>query len=47
MDNPSFEQDQGNGGNTTSVWFHGSVAPLVIPIESAEGLMSSSQKPEN
>jgi hypothetical protein len=36
MDDAGFEQDQGNGGYTASVWFHGSVTPFIVPIESAE-----------
>jgi len=35
MDDAGFEEDQGNGGNAASIWFHGPVTPLVIPIESA------------
>lgn len=36
MGNAGFEQDQGNGGYAASVWFHGSVTPFIIPIESAK-----------
>jgi len=37
MDDAGFKQDQGNGGYTASVWFHGSITPFIIPIESARG----------
>ena len=33
VDDACFKQDQGDGGYTASVRFHGSVAPLVIPIK--------------
>jgi hypothetical protein len=36
MDDAGLEQDQGDRGYTASIWFHGSVAPLVVPIESTE-----------
>jgi hypothetical protein len=34
VDDAGLEEDQGDGGHTASVRFHGSVAPLIIPIES-------------